>query len=309
MPDEGRERVMESLDFRGVPNPVANPAKQGDEVAILSQVTGAIAAHKTETNPHSQYAASATLGTAATKAATDFDAAGTASRAIAAHEATTNHPLATSTTAGLMSSADKNKLNNLSPSPTDVLSRSGNLGDVPDKAVARNNLGLGSAAQANSSSFEPAGAVSTHAAQTGNGFHLPSGGITNAEMAANAAIADSKLAFTIPPWIAVTYAANWSTFSGAEAVSYRKYASKMVQLSGVASKIIGLINNDLICTLPVGFRPDRLARFIIYGSSAAGTLTTAFLTISTAGEVRLLLGSTNPSQYVAIPNNCMFFAQ
>ncbi|HEY9610553.1 hypothetical protein [Allocoleopsis sp.] len=345
MNDEGRERVMESLDFRGVPNPVANPATQSNEIAVLSQVTGAIASHKAEgnphtqyalasslgtastkaigdfdaagaatnaitthkaeTNPHSQYALTASLGTASTKAITDFDAAGAASSAITSHESSTNHPLATPLAPGLMSATDKNKLNSLS---TDVLSKSGNLTDVPDKVAARTNLGLGSAAIANSNSFEPAGAVNTHAAKYSNGFHIPTTGITDTEVASNAAISESKLGFTIPAWTPVTYASNWGTLTGGEAVAYRKFADKLVQLSGTAVKAIALVNSDLICTLPTGFRPDRLARFAIYGSSATGTLVSAFLTISTIGEVRLLLGATNPTQYIAIPNNTVFFA-
>lgn len=191
MPNEGYERVMESFDFQGVPNPVANPAKQPNELAIFSQVTDAI---------------------------------------------------------------------------------------------------------------------KSHSGQAGKGFHIPSGGITNEEVGNNAGIAESKLSFSIPPWIAVNYAANWTTPTGNDAVSYRKYATKMVQLSGVATKVLGLINNDLICTLPVNHRPDRLARFVIYGLSATNTLVPAFLTISISGEMRLQLGSTNPSQYITIPNNCLFYA-
>jgi|GEM_PF-4148900 hypothetical protein len=243
------------------------------------------------------------LGSASLRAATDFEAAGT----VKAHETSTNHPLATPSTPGLMAATDKAKLNGL-PLSADVLTKTGNLSDVSDKPTARSNLGLGSAAIANATEFEPRGITAAHAAGSGPGSHLPSGGISNSEIAGNAAIADSKINFAIPARISATYATGWNTPAGNDGVSFRKFANKMVQLSGVAAKSTSPNNNDLICTLPAICHPDSIVRFVIYGSSSLGMLVPAFLTVGTNGEVRLLLGGTTPAQFIAIPNNSIFFA-
>jgi hypothetical protein len=246
--------------------------------------------HKTEVDPHSQYTLKTTF---------------------ASHELSTNHPLATTTAPGLMSSADKTKLNGL-PLSGDFLAKASNFSDVPDKAVARTNLGLGSAAQASISSFEVAGAVSVHAAKYGKGFHVPVTGITDAELADAAAIAESKISYVIPERINAVYAIGWGTYVGGEPLVYRKFPDKLIQIAGVVSKLTAPVNNDLICTLPVGYRPDRLARFVICGSNSLSGLVPAFLTIATNGEVRLQLAGSNstqnPSQFVIIPNNTIFFA-
>lgn len=196
----------------------------------------------------------------------------------------------------------------LSPSDIGAIASANNLTDLADVVKARASLGLGSAAIVSAKSFEPFGIVNDHAIGAGNGFHIPPNGITNSEIASNAAIADSKINVSIPTRTPVTYAMNWATHSGSDAVSYRKFANKMVYLSGAATKNIALLASDLIFTLPTGFRPDKLVRLMIYGASGTGTLVTAFLTINTSGEVRVQPGATSPSQYVAFPDNCAFIA-
>lgn len=65
---------------------------------------------------------------------------------------------------------------------------------VVDAAAAQTKLSLGTAATANATDFTASTTFTTHVAATGNGTHIPSGGITNAEVATGAAIAFAKLA-------------------------------------------------------------------------------------------------------------------
>lgn len=58
------------------------------------------------------------LGSAATQDSTSFDAAGAATNVIATHESTTNHPAATTSAKGMLSSADKSKLDGIAAGAT-----------------------------------------------------------------------------------------------------------------------------------------------------------------------------------------------
>lgn len=65
---------------------------------------------------------------------------------------------------------------------------------LADATAAQTKLALGTAATSNTTDFAASATFTTHVAASGNGVHIPSGGITNAEVAAGAAIAFAKLA-------------------------------------------------------------------------------------------------------------------
>jgi hypothetical protein len=103
------------------------------------------------------------LGTAALVNAEGFDPAGAATTAMQQHEVTHLHATSANQIGGLLA------VNNLS--------------DLTDASTARINLGV------DPSQFAPISHVTT----SGNGSHLPTGGITNTHVATGAAIAFAKL--------------------------------------------------------------------------------------------------------------------
>jgi hypothetical protein len=88
------------------------------------------------------------------------------------------------------------------------------------------------------------------------------------------------------PWIAFPYGANWSDLAGGNGAGlYKKDPFGRVWLSGVAKKVIALALPDIIGTLPVGYRPIAVHRWLtVYGG------VNAEIYVDTAGVLRLLTG-------------------
>jgi hypothetical protein len=62
-----------------------------------------------------------------------------------------------------------------------------------DASATRSTLGLGTIVTANTGDFTTSATFTSHTSSTGNGSHIPSGGITNTHVATSAAIDASKL--------------------------------------------------------------------------------------------------------------------
>lgn len=89
-------------------------------------------------------------------------------------------------------------------------------------------------------------------------------------------------------WFALPYAANWSDWGAGEtAGAYRYDGLGCVQLRGLVKKSVALVAGDIICTLPVGYRP--VTEWIFMAASAAGYTE---IRVNTGGAVYIQAGGS-----------------
>lgn len=92
---------------------------------------------------------------------------------------------------------------------------------------------------------------------------------------------------------------SWTTLSLASGLvatgspflipAYRKDSFGIVYLRGTASYVSGAIST--ICTLPSGFRPTAIARFIVFATDGSSSASTGFLDMETSGNLTYSGGS------------------
>lgn len=90
-------------------------------------------------------------------------------------------------------------------------------------------------------------------------------------------------------WAAPAYGAGWSAFGTGESTpGYRKGDDGAVEVMGLVKKASALVANDVILTLPVGFRPLSKRRF---PTCVNGNLATTVV-VDTAGAVQIESGGS-----------------
>lgn len=104
-------------------------------------------------------------------------------------------------------------------------------------------------------------------------------------MSATQAILVGQLGLAVA-WAALPFAANWSSVgAGNTAAAYNKDQRGWVNLKGVVTKSVALALPDTMGTLPAGFRPAAVHRWL---TSYAGTTCEIF--IDSGGLVRVNVG-------------------
>jgi hypothetical protein len=66
----------------------------------------------------------------------------------------------------------------------------------------------------------------------------------------------------------------------------RKYASGLIEVKGILKKSSTLVSNEIMCTLPVGYRPSEIMMLATWASGG-----TSRITVEIGGAIRLNSGN------------------
>lgn len=91
-----------------------------------------------------------------------------------------------------------------------------------------------------------------------------------------------------------SYGANWSSYVATDdfKAQYRKFPNGLVFLRGLVKKSVALVLNEVIATLPAGFRPGAAARQQLYSQANAAASQTVLL-VTGGGNIILNAGGSN----------------
>ncbi|MBW4480350.1 MAG: hypothetical protein KME54_26810 [Tolypothrix brevis GSE-NOS-MK-07-07A] len=88
-------------------------------------------------------------------------------------------------------------------------------------------------------------------------------------------------------WQDLSISAGWSIYAtGYATVQCRKHVGGLIEVKGVIKKSSALTTNELICTLPVGYRPSKIMMLLTWANNGSSRLI-----VETGGAVRLSSGS------------------
>lgn len=213
-------------------------------VELQGAATKAITNHKKETNPHTPQQVGA-------------EPFGTTKSAITSHENSSNHPLATSTQKGLLSSNDKEKLDTIESQATKNSSDS----ELRNRSTHTGTQSI--------SSIENLKETLEFKEPLGRAFEL----LTAHEKSSHSlatffksgllSIEDKLKLDSIGNTSFSTLSLNSGWFSSlGTTVQYTKLTNGLVLLTGIISKSSKPTAGEVIANLPQGFRPIQMNRFI-----------------------------------------------
>lgn len=192
-----------------------------------------------------------------------------------AREAFANTPLATESSAGDMSAADKAKLDAAIASSDGVLAAPGNLGNFTVASASRVLLGWN-----RGSGTRDATLINCDAGAT-VGFYLM---WFNGTSVVTLLTVKTDGTLAQPAWTNVTFNLGTNLGGGYQTVQYRKNTLGEVELRGSAT--VG--NNGVVFTLPAGYRPSAMRAFTLLqfgGENAEQATTVIGCRIDTGGNV------------------------
>lgn len=209
-------------------------AKLEDNVGVdwVAAIDNALATHKSELTAHTPQQVGA-------------ESDGAVAEAIAFHATSRNHPTATQSAPGLLSAADKAKLDGIATGAT-LNAADAQLRD-----------------RGNHTGTQPASSI------TGLGIAQVAG--------LQAVLSSLQPAIALPSWNNVNLINGWSGLIG-----YLKSIENFVLLQGLVNKSSKPVSGQIIGVLPVGFRPPYGARS--YSSDQSGT-NRLFIDINSNGEI------------------------
>jgi hypothetical protein len=98
---------------------------------------------------------------------------------------------------------------------------------------------------------------------------------------------DQKESNVIETWQDITLSTSWSNYaSGYSTPQVRKYPNGLIEVKGVIKKSNALVTNEIICTLPTGYRPTEIMLLATWASGG-----TSRITVETGGAIRLNSGN------------------
>ena len=199
-----------------------------------------------------------------------------------AREAFANTPLATESSAGDMSAADKAKLDAAIVSSDGVLAAPGNLGNFSVVNGSRVLIGWN-----RGSGTRDATLINCDSGAT-VGFYLM---WFNGTSVVTLLTVKTDGTLAQPAWTAVTFNTGFANAGGGyQTVQYRKNSLGEVELRGSAT--VG--NNGTVFTLPAGYRPSADRAFVLlqFGGEDADAATTVIgCHITSAGAVEVAASS------------------
>jgi hypothetical protein len=100
---------------------------------------------------------------------------------------------------------------------------------------------------------------------------------------------DQKAKDVVDAWQDLPLSANWSNYAiGFTTPQSRKLLSNLVEVKGVIKKSTALVANEIITTLPVGYRP---AEIVLLATWASGG--TSRIQVEPSGVIRLVSGNNS----------------
>jgi hypothetical protein len=88
-------------------------------------------------------------------------------------------------------------------------------------------------------------------------------------------------------WQDLSLSTSWSNYaSGYSTPQVRKYPNGIIEVKGIIKKSSALVANEIICTLPTGYRPTEIMLLATWASGG-----TSRIQIETGGAIRLNSGN------------------
>jgi hypothetical protein len=113
--------------------------------------------------------------------------------------------------------------------------------------------------------------------------------LTISDVSGLQAALDQKAKDVVDAWQDLPLSANWSNYAvGVATPQCRKLLSNLVEVKGVIKKSTALVANEIITTLPVGYRP---AEIVLLATWASGG--TSRIQVEPSGVIRLLSGNNS----------------
>ena len=98
---------------------------------------------------------------------------------------------------------------------------------------------------------------------------------------------DDKASVSTGAWQDLVLASGWTLYAiGYTTPQCRKVTTGLIEVKGVIKKSTTLVVNEVIATLPVGYRPAEIMLIATYASSG-----TSRLQIETNGAIKVLCGN------------------
>lgn len=106
-----------------------------------------------------------------------------------------------------------------------------------------------------------------------------------------------------PDYAAMAFTSPWTSYGSVYAPpGFTRGPTGMVHLRGMALRSSGTPSSqEVICTLPIGFRPEATRAFACAGGDGAG-LSTDRVDVTSAGEVRWITGNFAAGAFVSLDN-------
>jgi hypothetical protein len=88
-------------------------------------------------------------------------------------------------------------------------------------------------------------------------------------------------------WQDIILSNSWSNYAtGYTTAQIKKYPNGLIEVKGVIKKSNALVTNEIICTLPTGYRPTEIMLLATWASGG-----TSRITVETGGAIRLNSGN------------------